>query len=307
MSTHTTSAPEAPTETPRSGGPGSQLRQARLDLKLAPEDVATMLHLSSRQIVALENDDYANLPGPTYVRGYLRGYAQLLGVSSEPLVESYNRSIAARKPVDLGKLGPKPEIRSDHRLIKFATLGVVAIVIGLSAVWWQEKPEPAAPPPAPVVAGEESGPIVMPPSDSAGEETPAPPATDTQTTSAPKPAPAPAPVPAPSAPAVESAPIVAVPAPAPARPAITGPRGRLVLQTTLDCWADVRDANGERLLYETIPAGRTVSVDGVLPLAVFLGNAEGVRVEFNGQPYDVNRHRRGEIARFTLTESASAQ
>ena len=307
MTTHTTSAPEAPPETPRSNGPGSQLRQARLDLKLAPEDVATMLHLSSRQIVALENDDYASLAGPTYVRGYLRGYAQLLGVSSEPLVESYNRSIAARKPVDLGKLAPKPEIRSDHRLIKFATLGVIAIVIGLSAVWWQEKPEPIAPPPpAPVVEGEESGPVVMPPSDEAAEETPAPPATETPKTAiAPKPAPAPAPSAA--EPAAEPAPIVTVPAPEPARPAITGPRGRLVLQTTLDCWADVRDANGERLLYETIPAGRTVAVDGVLPLAVFLGNAEGVRVEFNGRPYDVSRHRRGEIARFTLTEPASAQ
>jgi cytoskeleton protein RodZ len=295
MNTHTTSAPDAPAEAPRANGPGSQLRQARLDLKLAPEDVATMLHLSSRQIVALENDDYANLPGPTYIRGYLRGYAQLLGVSSEPLVESYNRTIAARKPVDLGKLSPRPEIRSDHRLVKFATLGVIAVVIGLSAVWWQEKPVPEEPVPLPSAPVGVEDDIVLPPErDSEGSVSPGsdtPPAVATPT---------PAPV-EPAAPAV-------VPAPAaePPRPAITGPSGRLVLQTTLDCWADVRDANGERLLYDTIPAGRTVAVEGVLPLAVFLGNAEGVRVEFNGRSYDVERHRRGEFARFTLNERGSS-
>ena len=62
--------PESPdTSAPRSG-PGRLLHEARLDLRLAPEDVAQILHLSSKQIVALEQDDFNNLPGPTYVRGY---------------------------------------------------------------------------------------------------------------------------------------------------------------------------------------------------------------------------------------------
>jgi cytoskeleton protein RodZ len=76
------------------------------------------------------------------------------------------------------------------------------------------------------------------------------------------------------------------------------------MQTTLDSWADVRDANGNRLLYETIPAGRTVAIEGAAPLSVFLGNAEGVRVEFNGTVFDVTRHRRGDFARFTLGDAA---
>ena len=49
---------------PRSG-PGRLLRQARLDLRLAPEDVAQILHLSSKHITALEMDDYLSLPGDT--------------------------------------------------------------------------------------------------------------------------------------------------------------------------------------------------------------------------------------------------
>src|SRR5438132_539472 len=122
MNMHTDTQAERPIENTRPAGPGAQLRQARLDLKLAPEDVAHILHLSSRQIVALENDDYDKLPGPTYVRGYLRGYSQLLGLAAEPVVEIYNRVVASRKPVDLGKLTPQAELRSDHQLIKFVTV-----------------------------------------------------------------------------------------------------------------------------------------------------------------------------------------
>jgi len=47
------------------------------------------------------------------------------------------------------------------------------------------------------------------------------------------------------------------------------------LQAQVDSWADVRDAHGNRLLYETIAAGRTVAVEGATPLAVFLGNGRG--------------------------------
>jgi cytoskeleton protein RodZ len=44
-------------------------------------------------------------------------------------------------------------------------------------------------------------------------------------------------------------------------------------------------------------------VEGVAPLSVFLGNVEGVRVELNGQPYDVSPYRRGDVARFTVSEN----
>jgi cytoskeleton protein RodZ len=77
------------------------------------------------------------------------------------------------------------------------------------------------------------------------------------------------------------------------------PRARLVLQTTAESWADVRDANN-RLLYETLPAGRTITLEGAAPFSVFLGNADGVRVEFNGRAFDPVPYKRGPTARFTL-------
>ena len=73
MANADSTTPPAPAS---ASAPGSQLQQARKDLQLAPEDVAQILHLSVKHINALERDDYKSLPGPTYVRGYLRSYAQ---------------------------------------------------------------------------------------------------------------------------------------------------------------------------------------------------------------------------------------
>jgi cytoskeleton protein RodZ len=95
-----------------------------------------------------------------------------------------------------------------------------------------------------------------------------------------------------------AAPAAVAERPVPADP--NAPRARLVLRVEEDTWADVRDADDRRLLYQTIAAGRVVSVEGVAPLNVFLGNVDGVRVEFNGQSYDARAHKRGHVARFTL-------
>jgi cytoskeleton protein RodZ len=274
-------------------GPGAQLREARLGLKLQPENAAGMLRLSPKQILALENDDYSSLAGPTYVRGYLRGYAQLLGLSPEKIVEEYHRAAAAAAPppVDLTRLVKPEQITSSDYRVKLVTLAGAALIIALSAIWWRGKDEPArAGDPAPAVYQTESGAVVA-------EQT-APPA---EVTTAPKPV-APATTGSESvSPAMTSVAPAAVPAtPTPVVVPAPGPRARLVLRAEQESWADVRDGNQNKLLYENLAAGRVVSVEGPAPLSVFLGNVDGVALEFNGRPYDAARHKRGTIARFTL-------
>jgi cytoskeleton protein RodZ len=78
-----------------------------------------------------------------------------------------------------------------------------------------------------------------------------------------------------------------------------------VLVVDQESWIDIRDARQVKLLYETVPAGRTVALEGVAPVSVFLGNAAGVRLEYNGRSFDVVRHKRGMVARFTLGETAA--
>jgi cytoskeleton protein RodZ len=139
---------------------GEVLRQARADLRLSLEEAAQKLRLAPKQLRALENEQYDLLPGPTYIRGYLRGYAQLLGLSPENVIGLYNRHPSAAKPVDLSKHAPTPQMSADHHVIKITTLIVAGLVLGLAAIWWQ---------------GRDDSPIKLrkPPAIAAVEEAPA--------------------------------------------------------------------------------------------------------------------------------------
>ncbi|HEX9627920.1 MAG TPA: RodZ domain-containing protein [Acidiferrobacterales bacterium] len=291
-------------------GPGSTLAQARADLGLSHEEVAERLHLSARQIVALEADDYDRLPGPTYVRGYLRSYAELLGLSPGPLLESYAQLAAAQPPPNFATIAPKEHITSEQQQVKFATYVVAAVLIGLVIAWWQSR-EGTAPTPG-ATSGPDAPDFAAPPVDSLPLVEPDPdmlaaPVLPSPLGPVPPPIEAPAPgepmpgVPAPSA-ATAPAPVQSVSPPpvAAAPPTAVGPRVRLVIHADEESWVDVRDARQNKLLYETVVAGRSVSVEGPAPLSVFLGNVAGVRVEFNGRAYDALRHQRGQVARFTL-------
>ncbi len=281
---------------------GEVLRQARADLSLSVETVAQKLRLAPKQILAIEGEDYERLPGPTYVRGYLRSYAQLVGLSPEAVIGLYNRHPSAAKPVDIAKHVPTPQMSVDHHVIKITTLVVAGLILGLAAIWWQgrdDSPIKLRKPPASakVEEGMPAAEVVLP-----REEM--------------EPAPAKSPAPAATPPAslvrVERPmdseparfPLTSVTAPAPAAmPA--GPRP-LVLHFEKESWADVRDGEQNRLLYTVVSAGKVIRLGGTPPFNVYLGNASGVRVEFKGQPVDVSRHQRGPVARFTLGNGTEA-
>jgi len=308
----TTAHPETAIRAPVQG-PGAQLAQARADLHLAQEEVAAKLHLATRQIQALEQDDYSSLPGATYVRGYLKSYALLLGLSPEPVLEAHTRLTAVPATPDFSALAPQKEITSRHHQVRFVTYFMAAIVIGLAVAWWQGR---EVRPPNPLLAARDSEPAVVnqtvvPGADSMAETEKSPvenpaiaaPVGVAETGSKPASPITPAlPVPA-IATASASKPQVASPALA-AQPA--GPRIKLVLHADQDSWADIRDAKQNRLLYDTVPAGRSVVLEGVAPVSIFLGNAAGVRLDYNGQLVDIARYKRGMMARFTLGEDEAA-
>jgi cytoskeleton protein RodZ len=67
--------------------PGMILAAAREELKWDVADVAANLNLRVSVIQALESDEYTDLPGPTFVRGYIRAYARLLGVDESEVID----------------------------------------------------------------------------------------------------------------------------------------------------------------------------------------------------------------------------
>ena len=74
-----------------------------------------------------------------------------------------------------------------------------------------------------------------------------------------------------------------------------------VLSFSSASWVRVDDANGRTLFNDMGQPGESRVFDGPLPLNVFLGNAPVVKVEFRGQPVDVQPFvRSNNTARFTL-------
>ncbi|PQA49381.1 hypothetical protein C5O18_02530 [Amnimonas aquatica] len=93
---------ETPSATPAASSgrasPGERLAQARAQRGLTAEQVARETNLSLRYVQALEQDDYDVLPGPAFIRGYLRRYAQLVQLSPDTLVAVFDELWSSRAP-----------------------------------------------------------------------------------------------------------------------------------------------------------------------------------------------------------------
>jgi cytoskeleton protein RodZ len=75
----------------------------------------------------------------------------------------------------------------------------------------------------------------------------------------------------------------------------------ITLRFKAESWVEVRDANGERLIYQLQGAGSSRAVRGTPPFRLFLGYADGVQIEVDGQPLVRPADRRlGNTARFQI-------
>jgi cytoskeletal protein RodZ len=71
-------------------GLGSRLRNAREAKQLSVQDVARKLFLTTTVIEQIEADNYHNVPALTFMRGYLRSYARMVGVNEDMLIREFN-------------------------------------------------------------------------------------------------------------------------------------------------------------------------------------------------------------------------
>jgi cytoskeleton protein RodZ len=73
---------------------GGSLREARLKRGLTPADVQKAIRIRDRYLQALEEERWELLPGDAYVKGFLRTYADYLGLDGNLYVEEYNSRYA---------------------------------------------------------------------------------------------------------------------------------------------------------------------------------------------------------------------
>lgn len=278
---------------PSDAGPGASvgevLRRTREARGQTLGDVAYALKLTPRQIEAMEAERFDLLPGPAFVRGFLRNYARYLGLDPAAVLAGFERDNAA-PTVELAPLsnadGVMPsgaEARSAQLPAAVVAGGLLlAVLVGWFFDWFRvpEQPVTVAEPVAPVA-------------ESTDADAPAAAAPPSQTaTGEPAPAPAPVPLPAPAT----------TPPPAPAA-AVEAPAAgleHLVFRFAGESWVEVRDAAGAMVHSGINKGGTSRTVQGKPPFALVIGNAREVALEYRGQPVDLVPHIRVSVARLTV-------
>ncbi|HUX24124.1 MAG TPA: helix-turn-helix domain-containing protein [Burkholderiales bacterium] len=297
--------------------PGKALAAARTELKLSVGDVSQQIKYGVKQIAAIESDDYAKLPGTTFVRGMIRSYAKLVQIDPEPLlVDLGRRDIPAAATVDLRTSRQEPFIEGGGKSNRiYVSLSIAALVAVAVVVYeWQINPldtgqvvtitpkgasetapaPPAAPAPAPASA---------PSTPQAG----APSTAQASTPSAPEPASTPS-SPAPAS-ATDSAGATAVEvaqhpaqtaAPAAAASESVIPKKRIELTFAQLSWVEVKQADGKILLSQLNQPGTSKVIEGVPPFEIVIGNAANVRLTYNDAPVDLRPYVKVDVARLKL-------
>jgi cytoskeleton protein RodZ len=266
---------------------GALLRGARQAAGLSIDAVAQQLKLAPRQVQALEDDDFAQLPGRTFVRGFLRNYARLVRVDPDSVIASLpdantapsldrpsltsTTRVMGELPADL----PRGKPSTARWAIPLALAAIVAIAIAYEfarpgaehgRAAFADRVAPAATP-APTAADTTPAVAAAVPSEPAAPETgsaaSSPPSVEVAT-----------------APATADTPIV------------------FVFRGT--SWIEVKDAKGTILLSTMGYPGARHMVGGAMPLEVVLGNAEAVSVMLRGEPFDLTAYTRQNVAKFTV-------
>jgi cytoskeleton protein RodZ len=83
---------------------GPTLREARMRARIDVSEIEAQTKIRAKYLRALENEEWGLLPGPTFIKSFLRTYAQALGLDGRALVEEYrlnyeHPSEAAPEPI----------------------------------------------------------------------------------------------------------------------------------------------------------------------------------------------------------------
>lgn len=111
---------------------GSSLRDARTRQNLDFPELEERTKIRPKYLRALEDERFDILPAPTYVRGFLRSYAEALGLDGQPFVDEYNSRFATGEDdvvVVRARRVPPPRRDRRDRESHIALLALVAIAV----------------------------------------------------------------------------------------------------------------------------------------------------------------------------------
>lgn len=152
---------------------GASLREARTRRGLSPADVQKAIRIRERYLTALEEEKWDLLPGEVYAKGFLRTYAEFLGLDGDLYVDEWNSRFA--EPDEPPAVEPTPLARRRPGILRPLLVVLAIAVAAAGAAAWKlgssgnihtqtaqtgttaakapaRRPPAAAPPAAPVYA-----------------------------------------------------------------------------------------------------------------------------------------------------------
>lgn len=243
---------------------GAVLRAERERLGLSLADIESRLKFASRQIEALEADNFTRLPEISFVRRFVRSYAKLLQLDPDPLLVSLPLEPAqsslhtANVAIDV----PFPNIYATRRTnIIWLSIGLVVIAITLLLFIWLNRGLPIM---QQVTMETTELPTIMPipltavsPSDALAASSKTVTATNKQSAS-------------------------------------------IRLKFDADSWVKITDSGGTILLSQLNSSGSEQHLTGKAPFSVIIGNINGVHLYYQGKLVELAPFKNGETARLTL-------
>lgn len=260
--------------------PGEFLAARRNELRLSLEDVSQRLKLAPRQITALENNDFASLPGMASVRGFIRSYAKLLDLDPALLLDMMSGEsnpavdpVVLRRPLPShGFPGRRYAALSSHRrgarrlsgiallvlvfvgalayaayrhdLVDTSSVNVSRVGSLFSSLRLNDAPENQA--------SSSSDPFTVPPSEAIVEQKP------------------------------------------------IDPSHLLELRLREDTWVEISLFNGTKMVSRLMKAGTTEQFDMNEPVILVVGNASGVDATLRGQPLNLRAVARNNVSKLSL-------
>lgn len=272
---------------------GERLRSARESLSLSVSDVAQRLKYAPRQVQALEEARYDVLPGLTFQRGFVRGYAKLVGLDPDELVAALETEVGRDNgptTMQLQQISYAPAALPAHSEGTSAwpwILGMLLAVVGIGGYTlyhWEAPVTVARSAPAQQTSSADSNRTTS----STQVELPAPvvgtPGASSQGT------PLPHMVVLSQGATTSGKAVDATP---------TG-GGKLRLAFSGQSWVEIRQGNGDVVYTGTNGAGSEQWVDGQAPFDLVIGNAPAVKLYYMGAEVKLEPYTKVTVARLQL-------
>ncbi len=273
---------------------GERLKQEREKRKITLEQISVSTKIGTRMLQALEEDNFSQLPGGIFNKGFVRAYSRFVGLDEDQTVAEYLEASGDLPPVPTESESREDEAReieenvrretsadSPVRQLPWGWFAALLLVVAIALSFWnhrrREHPRPSLPPtptatetqsPAPPLSGGTTGqPNRVSSATSGSPENGSPPTSSSMGVSA-------KPVPPKTSQGL-----------APALPAATPGEFTVVIQAREDSWISIT-VDDEIVSSGLLLAGSQRTVRARKEIIVKAGNSGGIDFRLNGVKLD---------------------